>query len=264
MRAGDTHLMEIANNDSNSNNIVNKNIVSSDSSFFGTNFGAGGDKNNDISNINAYLEDFKIEPDDLENLFSMANFNNNNNNLPPSAVKNAPSADIQQQQQHHHHQQQQHQQQHHQQQQQQQHHYNNDRYDVPIQMVSPSSAMEPSAHLFSNGEVGYPDQHFSGQRYCPTGEKGGTLPSQGGQIVRHKRKKTLVSAEHKDDRYWERRKKNNVAAKRSRDARRMKEVQVAVRAGFLERETRNLAAELSNAREENRQLTERLRKYELV
>lgn len=40
----------------------------------------------------------------------------------------------------------------------------------------------------------------------------------------------------KDDRYWARRRKNNVAAKRSRDARRIKENQIALRANFLDQE----------------------------
>lgn len=42
----------------------------------------------------------------------------------------------------------------------------------------------------------------------------------------------------KDDKYWARRRKNNMAAKRSRDARRMKENQIALRAGYLEKEVR--------------------------
>ncbi len=40
----------------------------------------------------------------------------------------------------------------------------------------------------------------------------------------------------KDDKYWARRRKNNMAAKRSRDARRVKENQIAMRAAFLENE----------------------------
>ena len=40
----------------------------------------------------------------------------------------------------------------------------------------------------------------------------------------------------KDDKYWARRNKNNMAAKRSRDARRSKENQIAMRAAFLEKE----------------------------
>ena len=44
-----------------------------------------------------------------------------------------------------------------------------------------------------------------------------------------------VPQESKDDRYWEKRIKNNVAARRSREARRLKENQIALRAAFLEK-----------------------------
>ena len=74
----------------------------------------------------------------------------------------------------------------------------------------------------------------------------------------------MVLEECKDDKYWERRRKNNMAAKRSRDARRAKETQVAVKASFLERENKALALELSKARAENHLLRERLAKYEVV
>lgn len=53
-----------------------------------------------------------------------------------------------------------------------------------------------------------------------------------------------------DDRYWCRRKKNNVAAKRSRDARRLKENQIAVRASFLERENAALRQEVAELRKD--------------
>lgn len=46
----------------------------------------------------------------------------------------------------------------------------------------------------------------------------------------------FVPDDLKDDKYWARRRKNNMAAKRSRDARRMKENQIAMRAGYLEKE----------------------------
>jgi len=50
----------------------------------------------------------------------------------------------------------------------------------------------------------------------------------------------FVPDELKDEKYWARRRKNNLAAKRSRDARRMKENQIALRADFLERESDQL------------------------
>lgn len=53
-----------------------------------------------------------------------------------------------------------------------------------------------------------------------------------------KSRKQFVPDELKDDKYWARRRKNNMAAKRSRDARRMKENQIALRAGYLEKEVK--------------------------
>ncbi|XP_028174449.1 thyrotroph embryonic factor-like isoform X2 [Ostrinia furnacalis] len=54
-----------------------------------------------------------------------------------------------------------------------------------------------------------------------------------------KSRKQFVPDDLKDDKYWARRRKNNMAAKRSRDARRMKENQIALRAGYLEKEVSN-------------------------
>ena len=53
-----------------------------------------------------------------------------------------------------------------------------------------------------------------------------------------------VNPEKKDMRYWESRQKNNVAARRSREARRLKENQVSLRASFLESENVNLRNKL--------------------
>ncbi|KAF7487973.1 Thyrotroph embryonic factor [Sarcoptes scabiei] len=50
--------------------------------------------------------------------------------------------------------------------------------------------------------------------------------------------------DQKDEAYWERRRKNNEAAKRSRDLRRAKEDEIAIRACFLEQENRQLKCEL--------------------
>ncbi|XP_036944681.1 TEF transcription factor, PAR bZIP family member b isoform X2 [Acanthopagrus latus] len=65
-----------------------------------------------------------------------------------------------------------------------------------------------------------------------------------------KAKKVFVPDEQKDDKYWSRRKKNNVAAKRSRDARRLKENQITVRASFLERENAALRQQVSELRKD--------------
>ncbi|KAL0992947.1 hypothetical protein UPYG_G00101350 [Umbra pygmaea] len=65
-----------------------------------------------------------------------------------------------------------------------------------------------------------------------------------------KAKKIFVPSEQKDDKYWSRRKKNNVAAKRSRDARRLKENQITVRASFLERENAALRQQVAELRKD--------------
>lgn len=59
-----------------------------------------------------------------------------------------------------------------------------------------------------------------------------------------KSRKQFVPDELKDDKYWARRRKNNIAAKRSRDARRQKENQIAMRARYLEKEVNWLSLSL--------------------
>lgn len=77
-----------------------------------------------------------------------------------------------------------------------------------------------------------------------------------------KAKKVYVPEEQKDDKYWQRRKKNNVAAKRSRDARRLKENQITVRAAFLERENAALRTEVAELRKECGRFKNVVGKYE--
>ena len=71
-----------------------------------------------------------------------------------------------------------------------------------------------------------------------------------------------VCACEQDDRYWARRRKNNVAAKRSRDARRLKENQIAIRAGFLEKENTALKMEVADLRKELGRCKNTLAKYD--
>ena len=72
----------------------------------------------------------------------------------------------------------------------------------------------------------------------PMCDSGAITPSHGGD---------------KDSAYWERRRKNNEAAKRSRDARRAKEQEIALRAQFLEQENIQLKLEVAHLRAENAQ-----------
>lgn len=77
-----------------------------------------------------------------------------------------------------------------------------------------------------------------------------------------KAKKVFVPEEQKDEKYWQRRKKNNVAAKRSRDARRLKENQITVRAAFLERENTALRQEVAELRKDFGRCKNVLTRYE--
>lgn len=73
--------------------------------------------------------------------------------------------------------------------------------------------------------------------------------------VRAKRgeKNTNTSGE-KDERYWEKRERNNASAKRSRDARRVRELETQIRAEFLEEENHRYKVENQMLREENTRL----------
>jgi len=84
------------------------------------------------------------------------------------------------------------------------------------------------------------------------------------QPIIKKSRKQFVPDDLKDDKYWARRRKNNLAAKRSRDARRMKENQIALRAGYLEKENLGLRQELERLKKENLVLQNKLAKYEDV
>merc|ERR1719374_25170 len=75
--------------------------------------------------------------------------------------------------------------------------------------------------------------------------------------VMRKAKKQFVPEESKDEKYWERRRKNNVAAKRARDAQRIKMNQIMVRTAWLEKENEKLSAKLAESLAEQEQLKER-------
>lgn len=77
-----------------------------------------------------------------------------------------------------------------------------------------------------------------------------------------KARKILVPDNMKDEKYWTRRCKNNEAAKRSRDARRLKENQISVRAAYLERENAALRQEVAEMRKELGRCRNILSKYE--
>jgi len=90
------------------------------------------------------------------------------------------------------------------------------------------------------------------------------------QPIIKKRKKNAVPEEMKDDKYWEKRLKNKEATRRSREARRLKENQIVLRAAYLEKENKVLKQELETTNFEKSKLeTEidilkrKLNKYEM-
>ncbi|XP_036400284.1 HLF transcription factor, PAR bZIP family member b isoform X1 [Megalops cyprinoides] len=81
-------------------------------------------------------------------------------------------------------------------------------------------------------------------------------------MIKKARKVFIPDDMKQDDKYWARRRKNNMAAKRSRDARRLKENQIAIRAGFLEKENSALRQEVADLRKELGRCKNILAKYE--
>lgn len=71
-----------------------------------------------------------------------------------------------------------------------------------------------------------------------------------------RRSQMSMNPQNTDPSYWEKRKKNNEAAKRSRDARRAKEDEIAIRCAFLEQENMKLKYQLAALKDDN----ERVRK----
>jgi len=72
-------------------------------------------------------------------------------------------------------------------------------------------------------------------------------------IIR-KRKMVPVLEENKDDKYWQKRLKNREATRMSREAKRLKENQISMRAAHLERENRRLHQQLEDAQRQSDEL----------
>jgi len=89
------------------------------------------------------------------------------------------------------------------------------------------------------------------------------------QPIIRKRKMVAVPEEHKDEKYWEKRIKNKEATRRSREAKRLKQNQIALRAAHLERENKSLRDQIDAAKKtsselqnETEELKARLRAFE--
>ena len=76
--------------------------------------------------------------------------------------------------------------------------------------------------------------------------------------IMKKADRKFVSQAKKDEKYWERRIKNNVAAKRSRDLRRQKEIEVSEKHKELEQENSRLKEEVQKLRMKAFELEQKL------
>lgn len=74
--------------------------------------------------------------------------------------------------------------------------------------------------------------------------------------------KERVAAELKDEKYWSLRRKNNLAAKRSRDNRRLKDMKISMKAEALDKQNARLQAELHKLMELYKNALKRLERYE--
>ncbi|XP_012677133.2 D site albumin promoter binding protein b isoform X2 [Clupea harengus] len=115
--------------------------------------------------------------------------------------------------------------------------YDTEASDLALSTVPGQESFDPRGHRFNDDEL---------------------KP----QPMIKKARKMMVPEDLKDDKYWSRRHKNNEAAKRSRDARRLKENQISVRASFLERENAALRQEVADMRKELGRCRNLLNKYE--
>lgn len=82
------------------------------------------------------------------------------------------------------------------------------------------------------------------------------------QPIIKKSRKNFVPDNMKDDKYWARRHKNNIAAKRSREARRLKENQIVLRASYLEKENNSLKEDVMRLKAENDMLKNQLKEFQ--
>uniref|UniRef100_A0A6P8HS20 Thyrotroph embryonic factor-like n=1 Tax=Actinia tenebrosa TaxID=6105 RepID=A0A6P8HS20_ACTTE len=73
-----------------------------------------------------------------------------------------------------------------------------------------------------------------------------------------KAKRSFVSDDNKDDKYWKRRIRNNEAARRSRDMRRQREIEISEKWKQLEKENERLKKEVQKLKEKATELEKQL------
>ncbi|KXJ15317.1 hepatic leukemia factor [Exaiptasia diaphana] len=108
----------------------------------------------------------------------------------------------------------------------------------------------PLSSIRSSGESS-PSSEDSNPQFTPIPEIERNASRKGSS----RRRGEKVASSMKDDKYWEKRLRNNASAKRSRDARRVRELECQIRSEFMEEENRKLEEENKMLREENARLS---------
>lgn len=108
----------------------------------------------------------------------------------------------------------------------------------------------PISSTRSSGESS-PSSEDSHSQFIPVAEN----ERNASRKASSRRRGEKVASSMKDDKYWEKRLRNNASAKRSRDARRVRELECQIRSEFMEEENRKLEEENKMLREENERLS---------
>lgn len=122
---------------------------------------------------------------------------------------------------------------------------------APISGNLPASALDylnPLMQTFNPLELPLLQLRSNSQSQLPIPALGGGIQANGlfaGFLPRRPRgEKRPIPDEQKDAKYYEKRKRNNEAAKKSRDARKIREDRIAFQAAFLEQENSLLKAQV--------------------
>ena len=106
-----------------------------------------------------------------------------------------------------------------------------------------------------------PSEFFDGRNIYRQRRKPRTYKYNPKPVIQ-KGNRSFVPDTLKDEEYWERRQRNNLAAKKSREDRRRKELEVLDKLASLEKSNNELSSKVSELEKRNQYLEERLRQFE--
>ncbi|KAK3106061.1 hypothetical protein FSP39_011791 [Pinctada imbricata] len=133
---------------------------------------------------------------------------------------------------------------------------------VPVRQPSEKTMGHAHNNLSTSPETMYDQGAFYGHAAAAAASTSPTLARALAAVQqtqkRPRSEKKPIPSEQKDTKYFERRRRNNQAAKKSRDARKAREDEIAIRASFLEKENAILRAQVATLREEANSLKQLL------